>query len=112
MARDKLYGYLIFIVTVLVMLFYIVWVPLDFLLREIFTPPNGVSQLLVDFIGLNIPFFKWELGVLLPVFLACMLAGIIVAWIGLTMATTPPPEPIDFDSLDLDDDEEEEEKTD
>ncbi|MFX0063986.1 MAG: hypothetical protein ACFFC7_17590 [Candidatus Hermodarchaeota archaeon] len=108
MARDKLYGYLIFIVSLLVMLFYIIWVPVDFLLREMLTPPNGVRQLLLDLISIDIPFFKWELGVLLPVFLACMLAGIIIAWIGLTMATTPPPEPIDFDSLDLEEEEESE----
>ncbi|MFX1535658.1 MAG: hypothetical protein ACFFDI_15705 [Promethearchaeota archaeon] len=109
MARDKLYGYLIFIVSLLVMLFYIIWVPVDFLLREMLTPPDGVSKLLSDLTNgmLNIPFFKWELGVLLPVFLACMLAGIIIAWIGLTMATTPPPEPIDFDSLDLEEEESE-----
>lgn len=90
------------------MLLYIIWVPVDYFLREIITPPTSVSQLLLNLTGLNIPFFQWELGVLLPVFLACMLAGIIIAWIGLTMATTPPPEPIDFDSLDLEEEESEE----
>jgi hypothetical protein len=29
--------------------------------------------------------------------------GFIIAWIGITMATTPPPEPIDLDDLNLDD---------
>ena len=28
----------------------------------------------------------------------------IIAWIGYTMATTPPPEPIDLDELDLEED--------
>ncbi len=35
--------------------------------------------------------------------------GFIIAWIGITMATTPPPEPIDLDDLNLDDEEFEEE---
>ena len=38
-----------------------------------------------------------------PVYLATFMIGFIIAWIGITMATTPPPEPIDLDDLNLDD---------
>jgi len=48
-----------------------------------------------------------QLFLMFPVYLGVLLFSIIIIWIGWTMATTPPPEPIDLNNLDLDDDEEE-----
>ena len=48
--------------------------------------------------------------------MACIFSYIVnriyIAWIGITMATTPPPEPIDLDDLNLDDEDFEEEDDD
>lgn len=38
--------------------------------------------------------FVWEITIRVTAFLAVALLFAILAWIGYTMATTPPPEPI------------------
>jgi predicted DNA-binding transcriptional regulator len=43
--------------------------------------------------GLLLVFF-WEITIRVTAFLAVALLLAILAWIGYTMATTPPPEPI------------------
>lgn len=43
--------------------------------------------------GLLLVFF-WEITIRVTAFLAVALLFAILAWIGYTMATTPPPEPI------------------
>ncbi len=45
-------------------------------------------------------------AVMLSVWVATMMVLFIIFWIGFTMFTTPPPEPIDFDELELEDEEE------
>ncbi|MHA2173674.1 MAG: hypothetical protein ACXABI_02530 [Candidatus Hodarchaeales archaeon] len=61
MSKDKIYGYGISIVTILLLILYTLYLPIT------------------------------------------LMIGFIIAWIGITMATTPPPEPIDLDDLNLDD---------
>ena len=43
-----------------------------------------------------------ELAVSLPVYLAVYMSLFIVLWIGYTMATTPPPVPLDTPSANAD----------
>jgi hypothetical protein len=53
-----------------------------------------------------------EHALMWPVYLATLMIGFIIAWIGITMATTPPPEPIDLDDLNLDDEDLDDDKDD
>jgi predicted DNA-binding transcriptional regulator len=92
---DKTLGYTIMAVTLAVMAAYFVWL----------------------FPGVFGTMFAWvaqysEWAIKLPVMAAVYMILLIVLWIGYTMATTPPPIPLDT-PLDLDSEFnfEEEEKT-
>lgn len=99
MAKDKLYGYGIFLITVIFLIFYTLSLPV-----QVFFP-----ELLADF---STFLMTPEHAVLWPVYLATLMIGFIIAWIGITMATTPPPEPIDLDDLNLDDEDLDDDKDD
>lgn len=71
--RDKTLGVLIFIVSILVMIGYFWWLFLS--------PQNWVI--------LGRPLSDW--AVIVPVLVIVYAFLFIVAWIGKTMATTPPP---------------------
>ena len=99
MAKDKLYGYGIFFITVILLIFYTLSLPVQ----------HFFPELLADFS----PFLMTPFDAMLwPVYLATLMIGFIIAWIGITMATTPPPEPIDLDDLNLDDEDLDEDKDD
>ena len=101
MAKDKIYGYGIFLITILLLLLYTLYVPIQTLLgstNDLMKALNPLELQVADLV-------MW------PVYLATLLIGFIIAWIGITMATTPPPEPIDLDDLNLDDEEFEEEES-
>lgn len=74
--NDRSLGALIIIISLLLMGGYFIWV---------FGPTLGL-----DWIS---PFSEWAIK--LPVILAVYAVLIIVLWIGYTMATTPPPIPIE-----------------
>ena len=81
---DKSLGYSIMIITLAVMAVYFVWL----------------------FPGIFGTIFAWlvqysEWAIKLPVIAAVYMILLIVLWIGYTMATTPPPVPLDT-PLDLD----------
>jgi len=81
---DKSLGYTIMIVTGLIMIGYFIWA---------FAPWFG-------------PMFSWlapwsDWAYRLPVIAAVFLVLFIILWIGYTMATTPPPIPLE-NPLDLD----------
>jgi hypothetical protein len=93
---DKSLGYSIMVVTIVVMLVYFVWAF------------PGLFGTLFAWLG---PYSEWAFK--LPVIAAVYMILFIILWIGYTMATTPPPVPLDT-PLDLDnefnlDDEEKEE---
>jgi hypothetical protein len=81
---DKSLGYSIMIVTLAVMAVYFVW-----LFPELF---GGMFAWLVQY-------SEWAIKI--PVIAAVYMILFIVLWIGYTMATTPPPVPLDT-PLDLD----------
>ncbi|MBN1682290.1 hypothetical protein JW865_01905 [Candidatus Bathyarchaeota archaeon] len=91
--NDKTLGYLIMITTGIIMIGYFFWS---------FAPYLGTT------FEWLIPYSEWAYK--LPVIGAAYLLLIIVLWIGYTMATTPPPIPLE-NPLDLDEDEEDDEKT-
>jgi len=89
---DKSLGYTIMAVTVVVMLVYFVW-----------AFPGVIVTL---------PYSEWAFK--LPVIAAVYMILFIILWIGYTMATTPPPVPLDTpldldNEFDLDEEEEGEE---
>ena len=97
MSKDKIYGYGIALITVIFLLAYTLYLPIQ---KYFFTDANGN---LVDMGILNPLGVTPTDAMLWPVYLATLMIGFIIAWIGITMATTPPPEPIDLDDLNLDD---------
>jgi hypothetical protein len=93
---DKSLGYTIMVATIVVMLVYFVWAF------------PGLFGTLFAWLG---PYSEWAFK--LPVIAAVYMIMFIVLWIGYTMATTPPPVPLDTpldldNEFDLDDEEEEE----
>ena len=93
---DKSLGYSIMVVTVVVMLVYFVWAF------------PGLFGTLFAWLG---PYSEWAFK--LPVIAAVYMILFIILWIGYTMATTPPPVPLDTpldldNEFNLDDDEGEE----
>jgi hypothetical protein len=94
---DKSLGSTIMVATIVVMLVYFVWAF------------PGLFGTLFAWLG---PYSEWAFK--LPVIAAVYMILFIVLWIGYTMATTPPPVPLDTpldldNEFDLDDEEEEEE---
>ena len=85
---DKTLGYTIMAVSILVMVSYSIWA---------FAPWLGAS-----FTWLA-PYTEWAYR--LPVLAAAYLMLFVVLWIGYTMATTPPPIPLE-NPLDLESEDE------
>jgi len=85
---DKTLGYTIMAVSILVMVSYSIWA---------FAPWLGAS-----FTWLA-PYTEWAYR--LPVLAAAYLMLFVVLWIGYTMATTPPPIPLE-NHLDLESEDE------
>lgn len=80
-SKDQAIGGLIFIVCVVIAIFYLVTLFYPQWLNVLnIRPDNGVVQF-------------WVIAV--PVFVAFVAVMAIGAWIGWTMATTPPPKPIE-----------------
>ena len=98
MSKDKIWGYLIFFLTIIFLIIYTYYVPI-----QSWIGPN--HELMFNPFNLTVADL-----VMVPVYLATLMIGFIIAWIGITMATTPPPEPIDLDDLNLDEEEFEEEE--
>lgn len=99
LSKDKLYGWMIAIITTVLFLVYtyltiIQWFVLDNWMAN--------EAKWADFVEMQ--YFDPISWVIIPVWAAGLLTWFIIAWIGYTMATTPPPEPIDLDELDLEED--------
>jgi membrane protein implicated in regulation of membrane protease activity len=76
--NDKTLGYTMMAATILIMVGYFIWS---------FAPWLGTA-----FAWLT-PYTEWAYR--LPVLAAAYLMLLIILWIGYTMATTPPPIPLD-----------------
>ena len=85
MSKDQAIGGAIFIVCLLVAIGYII---------TLFMPSLFVD--IVGYIGLSVSVADVKFWIIaLPVFIAFVAIMFIGAWIGWTMATTPPPKPIE-----------------
>ncbi|MHA1993496.1 MAG: hypothetical protein ACW97Z_03035 [Candidatus Hodarchaeales archaeon] len=99
MSKDKVYGYGISIITIILLLLYTWFLPIQRYWPDFLQDLNLLNVTVID-------------ALLWPVYLATLMVGFIIAWIGITMATTPPPEPIDLDDLNLEDEDFDEEDKD
>ena len=100
MARDKVYGFLIFLFAILVLLYYTYWAlvyPIMFYsVYPSFTAPLDFSSSpLYQFVWWIPVIIEPYFAVAIPMWLAIVLVLFIVAWIGWTMLTTPPPIPLE-----------------
>ena len=85
MSKDQAIGGAIFIVCLLVAIGYIV---------TLFVPTLFVDC--ADYIGITTTVESVKFWIVaIPVFIAFVAVLFIGAWIGWTMATTPPPKPIE-----------------
>jgi hypothetical protein len=85
MSKDQAIGGAIFIVCLLVAVFYIV---------TLFAP--GLFVDVVKNVGITTTVTDVKFWIIaIPVFVAFVAVLFIGAWIGWTMATTPPPKPIE-----------------
>ena len=64
MAKDKLFGAIIFAIGILLIVVYFFWGPLDLYFEKTGSYPAGLQWLY------NIQGFSWEVAVVLPLFLA------------------------------------------
>lgn len=74
MSKDQGYGFVIFIISIIVAIVY-------------------VAAFFAPFIGLSSYWHDWAIGI--PVLLFVLLVLVISGWIGWTMLTTPPPAPLE-----------------
>ncbi|MEM2144213.1 MAG: hypothetical protein QW279_02550 [Candidatus Jordarchaeaceae archaeon] len=132
MARDKIYGAIIFIVAVIIILWYSWWTlyfgvwigsqvdngttAMQILLALSGYVSPGFNTLMLMEYWLSAPaILSWIpvpprfLSVAIPIWLAVTLILVIAAWIGYTMMTTPPPVPLE--ELEKAEEEKEEEET-
>jgi len=81
--EDKTLGYMIVLASILIMIVYFVW---------------AFASVFGTIFAWLVPYSEWAFR--LPILAAVFGALLVVLWIGYTMATTPPPIPLD-NPLDL-----------
>lgn len=109
MTKDKIIGAVIMILAILLIIVYTVIGPIDLFLGD----PIRVGWEWLDGITAwmrGIPGFSWKWAMMIPLFLVVFLVGVISAWIGFSMLTTPPPVPLEELEEELEAEEAEEEK--
>lgn len=90
MSKDKILGAIIMVIGVVLIIGYTIIGPID-LFGEL-NPGSWVQSLqILD----GIPGMNWKVAVVVPIWLIVVLVGIIMAWIGVSMITTPPPVPLE-----------------
>ena len=108
MTKDKIIGAVIMILAILLIIVYTVIGPIDLFLAS---SPAGwqwldaITAWIRDISGMN---YLWAM--MLPLFLVVFLVGVIAAWIGFSMLTTPPPVPLEELEEELEAEEAEEDK--
>ena len=89
MAKDKAFGFVIFLFGLLLIVFYIFWGPVSLYYSHPSETMSGLDWLY------NIRGMNWEWAVVLPLTLGIICIGLLAAWIGYSMITTPPPVPLE-----------------
>ena len=94
MAKDKIIGLVIMCVGVLLAIIYTLGSVVDLFLTTSLAGDLQNPQGFVLFPDM-IDIFKWELFVVLPLWLIVVLISVIAIWIGYSMLTTPAPVPLE-----------------
>jgi membrane protein implicated in regulation of membrane protease activity len=90
MGKDKAFGFAILLFGLILIVFYIFWGPLSLIYQ------NSGQTALTGLAGFySVGFFNWEWAVVIPLTLMVVLVGLLAAWIGYSMITTPPPVPLE-----------------
>ena len=89
MAKDKAFGFVILLFGLLLIVFYIFWAPISLYYEHHTDTMSGLDWLY------NIRGFNWQWAVVLPLTLGIICIGLLAAWIGYSMITTPPPVPLE-----------------
>jgi hypothetical protein len=93
-SKDKLFGGIIFAIGLIMIVFYIFWGPVNlYYSHHLAEMEGGVLDGL--YTGLEGWGFNWEWAVVLPLTLIVVLVGLLAAWIGISMITTPAPVPLE-----------------
>jgi len=91
MAKDKIIGFIIMVVGVLLAIGYTLGSVVDLYLQSSIGGGNPDGFIIPGLIDL----FDWKLFVVLPLWLIIILVSIIAIWIGWSMLTTPAPVPLE-----------------
>ena len=89
MAKDKAFGFVILLFGLLLIVFYIFWAPVSLYYEHHTDTMSGLDWLY------GIRGFNWEWAVVLPLTLGIICIGLLAAWIGYSMITTPPLVPLE-----------------
>ena len=91
-SKDKILGAVIMVVGIVLIIVYTVIGPLDY-----YAAGTGAGTWVDTSTAWlrDLPLMHWEWAVILPLWLVVVLVGIIAAWIGISMITTPPPVPLE-----------------
>jgi len=100
MAKDKVFGLIIMFVGIILIVVYIFWAPVSlYFERHSELWDNAFLQALygdpLDGDPAGIPGSHWSYAVVIPLTLIVVAAGLLAAWIGFSMFTTPPPVPLE-----------------
>ena len=92
MAKDKIIGALILFLGIVIIFLYTVIGPIDLACEGIWkdTAIDGLTAWRDFGIGLD-----WHWAVVMPLWLIICVVGVIAAWIGFSMVTSPAPVPLE-----------------
>ena len=94
MAKDKIIGFLIMIIGVIIAIVYALGSVVDLYMETLGGVTGGFEvKFLSDLFGVDL--FSWRLFVVAPLWLLVILVCIIAIWIGYSMLTTPAPVPLE-----------------
>jgi len=82
------------ILAIALIFFYTIIGPIDLLLESSVAGSLGWLDTATAWFR-NISGMNWKWALVLPMWLVVFLIGIIAAWIGFSMLTTPPPVPLE-----------------
>ena len=94
MTKDKVIGAIIMILAIALIFFYTIIGPIDLLIESLGSENVQWLEVATGWFR-NIPGMNWKWALVLPMWLVVFLIGIIAAWIGFSMLTTPPPVPLE-----------------
>ena len=95
MAKDKIIGFLIMVLGVIIAIVYTLGSVVDLYMETIGGVPGGFEIKPLNHLLGGIDIFSWRLFVVVPLWLLVILISIIAIWIGYSMLTTPAPVPLE-----------------